>query len=194
MTYIQTYGQNILKSVRRVQAFRCSKRQTALWRTLSPEGTTLNPECIRGAWQRNRFLIYVCWDVISGDHRSTLTKQSAAGLHRAFTQLNEPPNSFFNQNLILIREGLKYHRCAVINCAAPQPDASKPKIAMVTMTNDRGRGGGRVALTRYPSNTKASSSVPSSRSGLQSGLAQPTRMSPPVTASNSKYHLPVRTA
>lgn len=49
-------------------------------------------------------------------------------------------------------------------------------------------------LTLYPSKTKASSSVPSSTSGLHPGLAHPTLMSPPVTASNSKYHLPVFTA
>ncbi|TNN87238.1 hypothetical protein EYF80_002440 [Liparis tanakae] len=49
-------------------------------------------------------------------------------------------------------------------------------------------------LTLYPSKTKASSSVPSSTSGLQPGLAQPTLMSPPVTASNSKYHFPLFTA
>lgn len=51
-----------------------------------------------------------------------------------------------------------------------------------------------LQLTLYPSKTKASSSVPSSTSGLHPGLAQPTRMSPPVTASNSKYHFPVFTA
>ncbi len=53
---------------------------------------------------------------------------------------------------------------------------------------------GVSGLTRWPSNTYAWSSVPSSRSGLQPGRAQPTRMSPPVTASNSKYQRPVFTA
>lgn len=51
-----------------------------------------------------------------------------------------------------------------------------------------------AGLTLWPSNAKAWSSVPSSTSGLHAGLAQPTRMSPPVTASNSKYHFPVFTA
>lgn len=49
-------------------------------------------------------------------------------------------------------------------------------------------------LTLKPSKAKARSSEPSSRSGWQPGLLQPTRMSPAVTASNSKYQRPAFTA
>ncbi len=47
-----------------------------------------------------------------------------------------------------------------------------------------------VPLTLSPSKTKAWSSEPSSRSGRQPGRAQPTRISPAVTTSSSKYHFP----
>lgn len=49
-------------------------------------------------------------------------------------------------------------------------------------------------ITLWPSKTNDWSSIPSSISGLHPGRAQPTRMSPPVIASNSKYHFPVFTA
>lgn len=52
----------------------------------------------------------------------------------------------------------------------------------------------RSLFTLYPSKTKAWSSAPSSTSGLQAGLAHPTLISPPLRASNSKYHFPVFTA
>lgn len=48
--------------------------------------------------------------------------------------------------------------------------------------------------TLDPSNTYARSSDPSSASGTQPGWAQPTLISPAVTASNSKYHFPRVTA
>lgn len=49
-------------------------------------------------------------------------------------------------------------------------------------------------LTSNPSKTYAWSSEPSSLSGVQPGLAQPTLIGPVVSISNSKYHFPWVTA